>query len=107
MATFNDSVRQHHRLAAGQRITGMKHGGYVKAARYADGGFVPDQAAMGKLAQQVNDAGGIAGLRARADANARDAAAMRAEGLDKPGRSRPMGGEEYKHGGKVKSKRGC
>lgn len=34
------TIPQHKRLAMGSKVTGMKHGGYTKAARYAEGGSV-------------------------------------------------------------------
>lgn len=100
MASKGGPINQHKAIASGQKVTGMKHGGYVKG--YAEGGIVG-----GSLGEEVARRGGVDGLRRAADENQRDAARMRAEGADRPGRSRPVGGQEFRKGGPVKGKRGC
>lgn len=46
---MSKSIPQHKAMAMGERVTGMKHGGCVKAAKaMAKGGTVHDDAAMDK-----------------------------------------------------------
>lgn len=46
---MSKSIPQHKAMAMGDRVTGMKHGGYVgKAKAMAKGGEVHDDAAMDK-----------------------------------------------------------
>lgn len=46
MARDSELIPMHKRIAAGQRVTGMKHGGHVKA--YAKGGAVHSDVAEDK-----------------------------------------------------------